>query len=233
LPQRLAFAILLCLTTIGLTGGATLQAQQPKLRELSAEWWQWALSIPTPHNALIDLTGADCMVGQRGETWFLAGVFGGGEVERHCTIPEGVDLFFPIVNAMNFDTPNVCGQGPESISVRDLRAVSAAFLDTITVATAEISGEVIRPLRRVQSSVFAIALPEDNLFDALCEGVSNVPAGIYSRAVDEGVYGTVSGLVPGDHNGDAPGDYTLNISAHDASGTFASHVTYYLTVAAR
>ena len=44
-------------------------------KQLSAQWWQWALSIPTSVNPLIDPTGGNGMVGQRGTTWFLAGAF--------------------------------------------------------------------------------------------------------------------------------------------------------------
>jgi hypothetical protein len=72
-------------------------ADAQSLDELSAEWWQWALSIPTSVNPLTDGTGEDCMVGQRGTTWFLAGVFTGGTVTRTCSIPQGTMLFFDTV----------------------------------------------------------------------------------------------------------------------------------------
>ena len=44
-------------------------------KQLSAEWWQWVLSVPTSVNPLLDPTGGNCMIGQRGATWFLAGAF--------------------------------------------------------------------------------------------------------------------------------------------------------------
>jgi hypothetical protein len=40
-------------------------------KQLSAEWWQWALSIPTSQNPLVDQTGEKSVVGQRGSVWFL------------------------------------------------------------------------------------------------------------------------------------------------------------------
>ena len=49
------------------------------LSELTAEWWQWAASIPDvpdAPNPTSDTTGASCMVGQRGSIWFLAGLGG-------------------------------------------------------------------------------------------------------------------------------------------------------------
>ena len=36
------------------------------LSKLTGEWWQWALSIPTDQNPQTDMSGDDCMVGQRG-----------------------------------------------------------------------------------------------------------------------------------------------------------------------
>jgi hypothetical protein len=84
-------------------------ADSSSFKELSAEWWQWAVSIPTSVNPVLDTTGDNCMVGQRGSTWFLAGLFGGGTATRTCFIPEDKVLYFPVVNSINVDTPNVCG----------------------------------------------------------------------------------------------------------------------------
>ena len=53
---------------------ASAQGLPPgQLPQLTGEWWQWALSIPTSVNPLLDTTGERCMIGQRGSTWFLAG----------------------------------------------------------------------------------------------------------------------------------------------------------------
>src|SRR5258708_978188 len=61
-------------------------------KKLSAEWWQWALSIPTSVNPLLELEPKDpkeerCMIGQRGSVWFLAGVFGASAATRTCSVP--------------------------------------------------------------------------------------------------------------------------------------------------
>lgn len=100
------------------------------LKQLSAEWEQWALQIPTPENPMYDITGDNCMIGQHGPIWFLAGVFNrfnGGRARRTCSVPEGKSLYFPVINAVNINAPNVCGQGPDNISAKDLRA--ADFVD--------------------------------------------------------------------------------------------------------
>ena len=88
-------------------------------KQLSGEWWQWVLSIPASVNPLLDTTGEDCMVGQRGTNWFLAGTFFGGPVTRACDIPQGATLFFPVINSVGFDTPGQCGQGDAVVRAGD------------------------------------------------------------------------------------------------------------------
>ena len=66
--------------------------------ELSADWWQWAMSTPTEINPVSDTSGTHCEVGQKGNIWFLAGGFGSSKIQRKCTIPEGQYIFFPIIN---------------------------------------------------------------------------------------------------------------------------------------
>jgi hypothetical protein len=197
-------------------------ADAPSFKQLSAEWWQWALSIPVSENPLLDETGEKCVVGQRGAVWFLAGTFGGGSTTRTCTVPEGKVLFFPVINSVNIDAPNVCGQGPERIPVAELRAASAAVIDGATNLFLGVDGEPIRNLQRVQSTVFEVALPEENLLDAPCAPFGGVPAGIYSPAVDDGFYVKLKPLEVGTH--------TLRFHAENPSAGFTLDVTYDLTV---
>jgi hypothetical protein len=196
-------------------------ADSQSFKQLSAEWWQWALSIPVSENPILDDTGEKCVVGQRGSLWFLAGNFGGGSTTRTCAVAEDKRLFFPVINSVNIDTPNVCGQGPEKIPVEELRALPAAFIDGATNLLVEVDGEPIRQIHRVQSKVFEVALPEENIFDALC-APGGAPAGIYSPAVDDGFYVRLKPLDVGKH--------TLRIHAENPSAEFTLDVTYNLTV---
>src|SRR5271165_2523261 len=86
LPMQLAFA----------DGGAAIGP----LSELTGEWWQWALSIPSGQNPQTDGTGQYCMVGQRGPIWFLAGAFAGrgGLGTRACPVREGKAFFSQVKN---------------------------------------------------------------------------------------------------------------------------------------
>ena len=75
------------------------------------------------------------MSGQRGDVGFLAGTFTGRTFSRRCTVPQGVPLFFPIVNTVQVNTPFICGQdGP--LSVAEMRANTAASIDGASGVTA-------------------------------------------------------------------------------------------------
>jgi hypothetical protein len=185
-------------------------------RKLSAEWWQWALSLPTSVNPQLDTTGGrNAVVGQRGSTWFLAGVFGGGTATRTCSVPQGTALFFPVINSVQINSPNV-GQGPEDKSAKELRSAAALFINEASNLSVTVDGIEVKRLRRVKSEVFVVVLPEENIFEA--------PPGIYSPAVDDGVYVMLDPLRVGNH--------TLHFHAENLSvkPVFIQDVTYNLTV---
>jgi len=211
LPMQLAFA-----------DGA---AAPGPLSELTAEWWQWALSIPTGQNPQLDPTGQDCMVGQRGPLWFLAGAFiSGPPITRNCEVPEDKSLFFTVANAFNVNAPNVvapgCDQGVQT--VKELRMLSKATFDGIQNVWIKIDNVYANYLlRHVVSDIFEVVMPEDNVFDTVCGGPGNVPGGVYSPAVDEGYYVTLPSLKKGDHS--------IHFHA-DIPGFGTQDVTYKLTV---
>ena len=101
-----------------------------------------------------------------------------------------------------------------------MRASAAAFIDGATNLSVKVDGKAIKNLPRVQSQVFEVAVPEENVFDAPCLG--NAPAGIYSPAVDDGFYVRLNPLQIGNH--------TLHFHAENPSQGFTLDVTYNLTV---
>lgn len=135
-------------------------------------------------------------------------------------MPAGKSLFFPLVNSVNFDSPNVCGQGPENIPTEDLRSAITPFIDEVTNIVVEVDGEATGSIHRIgRSSVYAVALPEANVLDALCPG--GVPAGVYSPAVDDELYIRLNPLEIGNH--------ILYFHA-EGPGGFIEDVTYNLTI---
>jgi len=134
-------------------------------------------------------------------------------------------FFFPVVNAINLNTPNVCGQGGTQ-TVRELRDAIAPTIDEAAKANPSVTldGKAITNLLRVQSTVFAAALPEDNVFNTPCTqaGFGKVPAGIYSPGVGDGLYVLLNPLSIGKH--------TLRFHAEIPSQGFTEDVTYNLTI---
>jgi len=196
-------------------------ADSQSYKQLSGDWLQWVLSIPEADNPLADTTGENCMIGQRGGDWFLAGTFGAASATRSCTIPEGVSLFFPVANFFAFDNPGACGQ-VDPIPLAVWRGWANDWVDGVTKATVVVDGKPFKPVQRIQSQAFAVAMPEDNLFNGpfICGGT--LPAGIYSPAIDDGYFARVNPLAVGTH--------TVVIHAENPSNSFTLDVTYNLTV---
>ena len=173
--------------------------------EWSAKWWQWALGQPTPTNPLLDTTGAHCTAGQSGQVWFLAGTFNVGTVTRSCTVPTGTMLFLPVANAF------CSAEG----TADQMRACAKGIMDGATNVRAEVDGVPIHDLQRyrVQSPIFDLTLPADNIFGA--------PAGVYSPTASDGVYLMLAPLSRGQH--------TVHVHA-EFPGPSVVDVTYNLTV---
>src|ERR1035437_9311594 len=181
--------------------------------ELSAEWWQWAISIPVSHNPNFD--NGDCSIGQSGPIWFLgtricqAGVPGcDWTATRSCSVPARKALFFPIMwveDSAPEEPAFGCGSSfPPLISgtTSEMRqCVQYILNNTLTGATleADVDGKTIRNLWnfRVQSPAFEITMPADNVLNAVGEGP--FPAGTYSPVVSDGMYLLLPPLSAGSH----------------------------------
>jgi hypothetical protein len=218
--------------------GSTPQPPRP-LPELTAEWWQWLYSIPQPYtakganvppfNPLFD-SGANCMAGQRGFVWFLAGTNGAaGPVIRSCSVPEGVSIFFPVIAFSNINTPG-CPPGTQSMSVQELRAVLPPAIESVNsnpIFVTVDGANVTKTLAQlVQSVPFELAFPAQNAFGpSACANNVPLPPGIYSPVVAEGYYVWLPPLKPGAH--------TISFSASGQTSFFGSNVqnvTYDITV---
>lgn len=137
------------------------------------------------------------MVGQRGSVWFLWNGGAGPGKALSCSIPEGASVFFPLAVAFAWNAPNHCGQGPENITVKEMRAFAKGVIDGITDASAELDGAPVNKISRVQSDVFWLALPTDNVLLPLCGG--DQPPGIFSPAAGEGYFVLLKPLSVGKH----------------------------------
>jgi len=215
---RLATASCIAIVAVGVLSIGTASAQSQAYKQLTPQWWQWALSIPADANPLNDSTGADCMVGQRGSDWFLGGAFSGGSATRDCSIPDGVSLFFPVANFIGFDNVGFCGQ-TEPLGSAFYRALAADFVNGLSAVSATLDGQAVKGIQRVQSPVFNIAMPADGLFGPFCDPPLE---GVFSPAVDDGLYVRLNPLAIGNH--------TLHFHAENTSQGFLVDMTYHLTV---
>lgn len=193
-----------------------------RIARLSAAWWQWSLSIPAEGHPLSFNDASEsakyCGVGQHGDVWFLGGTFDGSPATRHCTVPAGVPIFMPILNA---ECSTIEGDGTTE---RELRACAEGLIDHVTVVEAAVDG---RPLRRVDrsrvhSKLFNFTLPEGDLLGLF--GSEPNP----SASVADGYWVYVPPLPEGDHTIEVHG-----VAPFPEFGfTFEQDTAYSLTVVA-
>jgi hypothetical protein len=191
--------------------------------EWSGAWWRWAYSFPAgaDTNPVQDPTGELAGLGQSGRVWFLAGSFG-QTVTRTSTVPTGKALFFPIINSLWINIPEL-GDNPWSDEQRDFaRSIIAPFIDNAFNLSCQIDGVEVKRLERYRTATpdgaeYMVTMPEGNLI--------GIPAGVYGPSVDDGIYLMLAPLPPGPH--------TIHFTAASegsALGSFALDVTYHLNV---
>jgi hypothetical protein len=177
-----------------------------------AEWTighaQWQFEPPASLSPLLD--GAECANGangQSGPVWFLAGG-GQGVVVRYCTAPAGKALF-AIVSASFCSFAEGAGETEE-----ELRACAQSWEDSNTVLILEIDGVPVPNLlrHRLQTPLFEIIWPEDNLF--------GLPAGS-DFAVSDATAVLIPPLPKGTHT------IQRRVEAEDG---YISDITWHLTI---
>jgi hypothetical protein len=196
--------------------------------EWAAEWWQWALSIPTAIHPLFDK--GDCSVGQSGPVWFLGGSFVSNTAVRSCTIPAGTYLYFPILNGEDSSLEESNGDGCSNPTfggdtIVGVRKCAESYENGVTV-TAEIDGVPIRNIAakyRVQSPAYGFTLPDDNVFKATTLPSHVYPKGTYFPSVNDGYYLMLTPLREGTH--------VIHFHGVGGGGSFTLDITYNLNVA--
>lgn len=188
--------------------------------EWGARYWQWVLSIPADRNPGSDTTGAFCGEGQQGPVWFLGSTFGGDPVTRHCTIPAGKALFFPIASVISGAGAYDCDPTAEvACNIAELRTIAGAATDPLSLEVT-IDGRRLNQVRgqRVETPVFTLTFPPDNAFAV-------DPPGTVSPNVADGYWLMLAPLSVGKH--------TIRSRAVFTGGVFDGEVieaTTHLTV---
>ena len=131
--------------------------------EWTAKWWQWLLSIPRDHNPGLDQTGENFNLNQLDpNVLFLAGALAGSApVERTITINTGKAVLFPVINFVTS-----YAEEPSLKSEEALLSNAKSNIDDISKKEASINGVNFTDLEkyRVQSKVFDVTFPEDNVY---------------------------------------------------------------------
>ncbi|HBP65802.1 MAG TPA: hypothetical protein DD730_16470 [Desulfosporosinus sp.] len=145
--------------------------------EWSAKWWQWVLSIPKADNPGNDKTGISSTLKQEGPVWFLVGTFENMQVaERTCHIPIGKAILFPVITS---EKNNL--EFPELKTELELRLRAKDAIDRVTNFSASIDGVKVEGLHnfRVQSPLFEVTFPENNIYEVLPSTVHTVSDGFW------------------------------------------------------
>lgn len=166
--------------------------------EWSAAWWQWALSQGTNTSPLLDTTGANALVRQSGDVYFISGLLGYSNgsytANRKFSIPAGKSLFFPVLNGA---ADNIDVDPP--VSEAQLREWATSFAQGATGLFATVDGQPVTgiPSYRQLSPSSALVLPPSNVFQPLSLGYRD--GVVIEDQVSDGYWIMVQPLPPGDH----------------------------------
>jgi hypothetical protein len=154
------------------------------------EWVQYILSFSRAESPMYDKNGDACYVGQHGDTWYLAGKFGGTAV-RSCEVPAGVAIVVAETSMVCFPpyAPGEWETCDEWVdSGRTYWVERSLTIDGVPYAP----GYTI-------SGPYKVAYPVNGLSKFF--GGTNPPlkAGVYEPALDGGNYAKILGLEPGKH----------------------------------
>jgi hypothetical protein len=203
-------------------------------KKLGAQWWEWALSFPASEYPPRDDTGQNCMIGQRGNIWFLAGTEN-GTATRKCSVPEGVSLFFPVINTFSVDSPGACGQPiDQPLSAVEHQNFVTGEVDKAINLVAELDGKPIK-FKRSNTDIFKVAFHKDNIFAEVCANAGGLPATIYSPGAADGYWSVIKSIKDNDGDDKDPAtfetDHVLHIHAERSDNPdFVLDVTYHLDV---
>jgi len=203
---------------------------------LTAKWWQWITEIHREINPLLDETGENCGVDQKGPVWNLvgtpcdsqAGDVIVGSAERDCTIPEDKKILIPIITAACLELVDEQrirelvnipeGPIPKAQLEKGLKLCADELIDGVDLLEFSIDGKEITNFEkfRVQSPLFKMSLRADNPFD-----IDPVIPDFPQRSISDGYWVLVKGLEPGEHTIEFKGGI---------AGVFETEVTYHIMI---
>ena len=161
-----------------------VQPGVPTTKAMVAEWWQWYFRIPVGEHPTE--SEDNCDQDQSGDVWFLVS----GGFDWKCTVPAGIDIMVPIINAdcSTLEDDPFFGEDKAALKA----CVEKFFTDDDELSFKIDGKEVGNPLRfRRQSRLFEITIP-DSPDPGNIIGVSTPPND--GQAIGDGYYVIVKNL---------------------------------------
>jgi hypothetical protein len=221
--RQIFLSMILALTaTFSANATESSPVQQPNFKldghtaaDLSADWWEWAMSSPDEINPVRDRSGVHCSTGQQGKVWFLAGGFGSSLIRRSCTIPAGKYIFFPVINMAYWPQEEnngyTCEQAKKNAAVNN---------DTAIDLFVKVDGQVVENPKKFRART-------RKCFDVYGKiPAESKPYKAFPSASD-GYWILLRPLVAGKHTIKFGGQYN---SASSAYGRILQDIEYEITV---
>jgi hypothetical protein len=194
------------------------------LETWSERLWDWVYQIPSATNPLLDLTGADCAVNQRGPVWYLPAAIDPGGVAsftRSCTIPHERALLLNLSGVVNdFPCPDPTFKPAPGQSLYDFLASGAKpIVDSVNLLDVALDGVAL-------VDMLGYRVTSDDLFNvdgdlSLQTSLDGCITGTPQPAVSDGYFIMFKPLARGSH--------TIVEHAADAQGKDIT-LTYNLTI---
>lgn len=201
----------------------------------SAEWWKWVISIPADNNHPFNDPNWDCSVSshqQSGKVWYLVGAFTavfpappGQQKTYSCNIPTGKAIFFPVINTecSNVEHDTIWYAADETAARQCAESLTSGPVGYDVDLEVIVDGKRVKHVTRYrfQSPYFSYNLPQPNILGASeAEG----------KSVSDGYWVMLAPLSSGSHTVTFRGRNVSDPLNPDNTQTFASDVTYNLTV---
>src|ERR671921_2222581 len=188
-----AISVLLALVVAAPIASGQSSSQSQNLGQLTAEWWNWAISTnPSPLVGNYK-GGAQCKGEYVKGVIFLAGALGGSRVDRTCTVPANTPILFSPFNYLCSEVFGVAGQDPPDPQPYDTACATPtadAFIDPPSRIYARVDGKEENQ-QRIASGLFQWTIPVDNSLA--------LPAGTWESAQDGLWVYLENGLNKGQH----------------------------------
>jgi hypothetical protein len=210
-----AISVILALVVAAPIASGQSSSQSQNLGQLTAEWWNWAVSTnPSPLEGSYE-GGAQCN-GEVDGVFFLAGALEGSRVDRTCTVPANTPILF---SPFSYLCSEVVGDTPPLTECAT--GTTEDTIDSPSKFYARVDGEDANQ-QRIASGLFQWTIPD---FPEDPDNFLGIPPGTYPAAQDGLWVYLENGLNEGKHTVQFGGTFK-NTPLGDFKGT---KVTYKLT----